>query len=270
MSWTNEDLKHKIDSILYHSTRNPEELDTLLAFLSVGNKERVIDVVRNSWALNMVDRETWLTKAVFESDFEIIAILMSYGADPLKVCPLKDNLCAFDMLATHYHAQNRPRFHFLATLLNVGIPPNTTRGGFIARDDHLFGVSANAFLLELDPASGREFFRLDNADTPLAFAVKNYLPYCVRWLIYGREAAVDESHMNLLKVALECFPKRPPDTAHSIEHRLWAEKLEKWKMILSILCKAGVSISESEYLRWREQYGEAFKIYWSICLKNWP
>jgi hypothetical protein len=271
MSWTNEDLRCKIDIIiLTDPTRHPEKLDNLLAGLCVENQERVKAVLRDSWAFNMVERETWLTNAVVDSNFESIAVLMSYGAKPLKVCPLKNNLCAFDMLARHYHAQNRPRFYFLATLLNVGIPSNRNTGGYIAHNDHLFGSRPDDFFPDFDPNSGHEIY-LFNADTALTFAVKNYLPYCVHWLIYGRGADVvqrSRNGMSLVALALECFPERPPITAPSMEHSLWAEKLEKWKKIIKILCEKGVSIPYSEYSQWNVLYGEGFEIYCNIISFN--
>lgn len=254
MSQSRDSLFHAIEQTLSYP-RNPEILERVLA--THGNRNEAKEVVRNEWAQNESFRHTWLTRAVSALDFEIIAILMSYGADPFKVCTGRQDLCAFDDIISHYHARHRPQFHFLATLLNVGVPSSR---GYMIRDDHLFGRDPNAFLPTL---VGEDEVVLPDADTPLTFAVKNNLPYCIRWLIYGRRANVNVPNVcgiTPLETTLQCFPKRPLPNDTNINHEIWDKNFAKWNHIVLVLYQGGGgSTLYTFFYLWEHKYPEAFR-----------
>ena len=135
---------------------------------------------------------TLLAMAVRNLNLEMIAILMWHGADPLQPCPEHDNVCPFYLNFNNLHAQNRDRFHFLATLLNNGIP---TDSRYRRRTDHLLGSHINAPLpdLEYDPYTGDDVevpIPFSHWKTALMYACERGDAYCTRYLLQRRGADV--------------------------------------------------------------------------------
>ena len=257
------------------TNRPPEVLDELLGSYSERSlsdwlpTDRLqaanqLHAVINGWVPGKDGRHTWLTDFVHDQKFEFMAILLFYGADPNKVCPLRENFTAFDGC---WHAPNRNKYKFLATLLNNGrIPYPRPFGGFMP-NDHLLGKDPNAPLTAFNTDTREEEIP-PNYDTALTFAVKGKLPFCVRWLVHGRRADVSVKNGDgfaPLEVAMQCFPKPPrtPDDSRT-DHKKYELDLGRWKEMAFTLSLADTSskvVNEKNIKRWERKYPDAFMFY---------
>jgi hypothetical protein len=265
---------------IFSTDRPPEDLDDLLAsysgrsladWLQADNPQQAanqqLHVVINGWVPGKDKRHTWLTEAVHDQKMEMMAILLFYGADPNKVCPLRSNLTAFDDCWAHRHAQNRDRFYFLATLLNNGRIPYPRPFGTMVHNDHLVGQDPDAPLPVFNRDTREEEISPEY-DTALTFAVKQNLPFCVRWLVRGRGADVSVKNGNgfaPLEVAMQYFPK-PPRTPYDrwTDHKNYELNLERWKEMAFTLTLADTRskvANENNLKHWKRQYPDASMFY---------
>ena len=191
-----QQLHHTIETLLSRSyaSDTQERLDNLL---KAQPPARLAKAMR-SWATGEENKNTWLTNAVHSRNFEIVAILLYHGADAHQPCPRRDGLTAFDGAFTHYHAQRRPWFYLMATLLNnKDVPPDRAR---LFKDDHLMGADPDTLLLDVS-AQGEES---EGSNTPLTMAIREGLPYTVRYLVERRncDIRVRDARDNMLPIEI--------------------------------------------------------------------
>jgi hypothetical protein len=260
------------------TNRPPEDLDELLASYSERSLSDLLPTDRllaasqlhaviNGWVRNKEGCHTWLTDFVHDQKFEFMAILLFYGADPNKVCPQRHNGTAFIDCWIHHHAQDRDRFHFLATLLNNGRIRHSISFVDMMHNQHLVGQDPDAQLSVLNRETGTEVIP-DNYDTALTFAVKRNLPFCVRWLVHGRGADVSVKNGNgfaPFEVAMQYFPEPPrtPDDRRS-DHKKYELELGRWKEMAFTLTLADTRskvANEKNLKRWEREYPDAFMFY---------
>ena len=237
-----------------YSVDGPGRLDKLLAAdvdrkLIVGSHERM--------------QEPLLFLAVENMKMEMIAVLMYHGADPLEICPLRSNLTPFDMCFRHHHAQSRETFHFIATLLNIGIPEQRT-GGWMMRNAHVIGVDVNAPLPEL--VDGEEVLVPQNWQTALMYACHEGYPYCVRYLLHCRKAKVEiknDLQLDAVYFALHNYPVI--ELANRDVHRRPLRRLirHRYRMMFSLLLHAGADASV-----WFGAFPEASSFYYAMGLEQ--
>jgi hypothetical protein len=252
----------------------PERLDDVLHFFRERNHSDMLQAVMNGWVRGKEGRHTWLTEAVHDTKFEIVAILLFYGADPNKACPLRENRTAFDGCWSHRHAQNRDRFHFMATLLNNGRIPFPRPFGHMMLNDHLVGQNPNAPLPVINTDTQLEEIP-DHYDTALTFAVKHSLPLCVRWLIHGRGADVrvrNGDGLAPLELAMQQFPKSPRAPCdHRIDYESYELNLGRWKQMALLLTAADVNgevVCARNIERWRNLYPEPLAFYKGVMMST--
>ncbi len=109
---------NQVESLLKQAYLKEDSLD---AFLAGYANTRELSRALHSWMRSKQMCHTWLTEAVASQRFEIIAILLYYGADPQQRCPWRENQNAFNGAFNHYLARYVSRFYFLMTLLNNGL-----------------------------------------------------------------------------------------------------------------------------------------------------
>ena len=77
------------------------------------------DLLTVTWKTGQEGKHTWLTDAVSKGLWEIVAILLFYGADPRQTCPQHRNYNAFDYLLNFRPYRDYGMYYFGATLLNT-------------------------------------------------------------------------------------------------------------------------------------------------------
>ena len=173
---------------------------------------------------------------------------------PVLLDGRRHNGCAFESAWQHYHAQNRPLFYMLATMLNSSRLEGRPFG-VMQRDDHCLGQNVDAPLPDLYEHAE---VILPNYDTALTYAVRHNLPYCTRWLIVGRGARIDVANGDGLvpfEVAMKAFPVLPPPQyATVVRHAAWEQEVKRWTDIVWTLKRAGATARA----RWATQYPSAF------------
>ena len=141
--------------------------------------------------INVLENKTLLMAAVqMPYAYELVAILLYHGADPLQRRNGASDWSAFDMLfSLPPPIEDTVGFHFLATLLNNGISPEGSGGARERMDRHLFGSHVDAPLRDFDPNYYVEHDLTEIPDpwqTALMYACEQGYPYCARYLIEKR------------------------------------------------------------------------------------
>lgn len=247
---------------------NPDLLDSELSqywYIHVG-RQAIVEAV-NRWEVFPGDHEasTWLTYAVKDMNFEYVAILMSYGANPYSTgpsgCPGRS---AYDCALIHFNdTVFRPEAHFMCTLLN-------TEGNTSLHNNEKFrrGANPNAPLPKIQ--GGVEIIDREY-DTPLTLAAAELLPYCTRWLLKGRHANPNIAngqpyHMLPLETALLHCPNPHPFSLSNLNTNA---ELKSWsKMVLLLLEETDCDDKLWEE-SWSRMFNQAYRYMRNLIDENY-
>jgi hypothetical protein len=109
----------KVEPLLKRGRWDSDTHETLNNLLKVQLRTLLAEAL-HAWANDKENKKTWLTDAVEELQFEVVAILLYHSADAHQQCPLpvRHNLTAFDGISTLFHTRNSNLTSLMATLLN--------------------------------------------------------------------------------------------------------------------------------------------------------
>ena len=216
------------------------------------------DLLTATWKTGQEGKHTWLTDAVSNGLWEIVAILLFYGADPHQNCPQHRHYNAFDYLLNFRPYRDYGMYYFGATLLNT--TTNTTTqstpslslplrtANYLAhmypqdRNEPL-GANVNALMPDMDPTTIQFIYdHPQDAETilqtALMYAADNVYPYCTRWLLRGRKAKVnvsalvrhhhDHHRLDAMYFALQRFPA----TTLAADKNYYDQSLFNWWLMV--------------------------------------
>ena len=207
------------------------------------------------WKTGQEGKHTWLTYAVSEGLWELVAILLFHGADPLQTCPRNRNYTAFNYLVKWRPYRDYGLYYFGATLLNKeGRAAEYL--GLMFPQDHVqpFGADVNALMPDMDPVTAHFLLSGTHIKTALMHAADNVYPFCTRWLIRGRRARVNlclDNSKNAMYFAMKRFPGCMATDSHSPDYmmKLWMY----WWLLVDELMRFNANPS-----RWRKKFPEAW------------
>ena len=204
-----------------------------------------------TWKTGQEGKHTWLTDAVSKGLWEIVAILLFYGADPRQTCPQHRNYNAFDYLLNFRPYRDYGIYYFGATLLNtttnnnistssLSLPVRTANylaHAYPQDQNEPLGANVNALMPDMDPRTIQFIHHPQDAETilqtALMYAADNVYPYCTRWLLRVRRAKVNVSslvrhhhhRLDAMYFALQQFPATTVATA---------DTYVEWRRLLDI------------------------------------